>query len=101
MKQNYDDEEKINIQQEFYLVGWHHISSSAALTPLTPSPLPISEPGAFQEEQQKAIDIFFEGNDVSVTLPTGSTKSLICRIFNIYHLSSLNETGHYIYCAAR
>ena len=25
----------------------------------------------FQEEQQKAIDMFFEGNDVSVSSPTG------------------------------
>ena len=25
----------------------------------------------FQGEQQKAIDMFFEGNDVSVSLPTG------------------------------
>ena len=25
----------------------------------------------FEEEQQKAIDMFFEGNDVSVSLPTG------------------------------
>ena len=31
----------------------------------------------FQEEQQKAIDKFFEGNDVSVSLPTGCEKSLI------------------------
>ena len=38
----------------------------------------------FQEEQQKAIDIFFEGNDVFVSLPTGSGKSLIYRIFNIW-----------------
>ena len=33
---------------------------------------------------QKAIDIFFEGNDVFVSLPTGSGKSLIYRIFNIW-----------------
>ena len=26
---------------------------------------------AFEEEQQKAIDMFFEGNKVSVSLPTG------------------------------
>ena len=31
----------------------------------------------FQEEQQKAIDVFFVGNDVSVSLPTGYGKSLI------------------------
>ena len=42
----------------------------------------------FQEEQQKAIDIFFEGNDVPVSLPTGSGKSLIYHIFNISLLLS-------------
>ena len=31
----------------------------------------------FQEEQQKAIDIFFEGNDVSLSLPAGYGKILI------------------------
>ena len=30
-----------------------------------------------QEEQQKAIDMFLEGNDVSISLPTGYGKSLI------------------------
>ena len=29
----------------------------------------------FQGEQQKAIDMFFEGNDVSVSLPTGQPRS--------------------------
>ena len=28
-------------------------------------------PETFQEEQQKAIDMFFKGNNVSVLLPTG------------------------------
>ena len=31
----------------------------------------------FQEEHQKAINMFFEGNDDSVSLPTGYGKSLI------------------------
>ena len=31
----------------------------------------------FQEEQQKAIDMFFEGNTASVSLPTGYGKFLI------------------------
>ena len=31
----------------------------------------------FHEEQQKAIDVFFVGSDVSVSLPTGYGKSLI------------------------
>ena len=43
---------------------------------------------SFQEEQQKAIDMLSEGNDVSVSLPTGSGKSLIYRIFNISTLFS-------------
>ena len=38
----------------------------------------------FQEEQQKAIDMFFEGNDVFVSLPAGSGKSLIYRILNVW-----------------
>ena len=31
----------------------------------------------FQEEHQKAINMFLEGNDDSVSLPTGYGKSLI------------------------
>ena len=31
----------------------------------------------FQEEHQKAMNMFFEGNDDSVSLPTGYGKSLI------------------------
>ena len=31
----------------------------------------------FQEEQQKAIDMFLEGNDVSISLSTGYGKSII------------------------
>ena len=56
----------------------------------------------FQEEQQKAIDVFFVGNDVSVSLPTGYGKSLIYQPTPVIdHLSSLEGTGHYIYGAAR
>ena len=33
-----------------------------------------------QEEQQKAIEMFFEGNDVSVSLPTGYGKSIVYHI---------------------
>ena len=56
----------------------------------------------FQEEQQKAIDMFLEGNDVSVSLPTGNGKSLIYQAAPgvIDGLSPPKETGHYIYCAA-
>ena len=50
----------------------------------------------FQEEQQKAIDIFFEGNDVSLSLPTGYGKSLLYQAASVIgHLSSLGESGHY------
>ena len=42
----------------------------------------------FQEEQRKAIDMFSEGNDVSVSLPTGSGKPSIYRIFNVSPLFS-------------
>ena len=53
-------------------------------------------------EQQKAIDMFFEGNDVSVSLPTCYGKSLLYQAEPVIdHLSSPEETGHYIYCAAR
>ena len=31
----------------------------------------------FHEEQQKAIDLFFDGKDVFVSLPTGYGKSII------------------------
>ena len=56
----------------------------------------------FQEEQQKATEMFFEGNDVSVSLPTGYGKSLIYQAAPVIdRLSSLDESGHYIYCAAR
>ena len=55
-----------------------------------------------QEEQQKAIDIFFEGNDVSVPLPTVCGKSLLYQVAPVIdRLSSLEESGHYLYCAAR
>ena len=52
----------------------------------------------FQEEQQKAIDIFFEGNDVSLSLPTGYGKSLLYQAASVVdHLSSLGESGHYFF----
>ena len=52
----------------------------------------------FQEEQQKAIDIFFEGNDVSLSLPAGYGKSLLHQVASVIdHLSSLGEGGHYIF----
>lgn len=55
-----------------------------------------------QEEQQKAVDMFFEGNDVSVLLPTGYGKSLVYQAAPVIdRLSSREETDHYIYCAAR
>ena len=53
---------------------------------------------AFQEEQQKAIDMFFEGNGVSVSLPTGYGISLVYQAAPVIDLlSSLDETGHHIY----
>ena len=49
----------------------------------------------FQEAQQKAIDVFFEGNDVSVSLPTGYGKSLVHQAALVIDLlSSPEETGH-------
>ena len=50
----------------------------------------------FQEEQQKAIDMFSEGNDVSVSLPTGSRKSLLYRIFNLSPLFSRWNRPRYL-----
>ena len=56
----------------------------------------------FQEEQQKAIDMFFEGNDVSVSLLTGYRKSLIYQGAPVIdRLSPLEESGHFINYAAR
>ena len=56
----------------------------------------------FHEEQQKAIDVFFVGSDVSVSLPTGYGKSLIYQPTPVIdHLSSQEGTGRYIYGAAR
>ena len=46
--------------------------------------------------------MFFEGNDVSVSLLTGYGKSPIYQAAPVIdRLSLLEETGHYIYCAAR
>ena len=46
--------------------------------------------------------MFFEGNDASVSLPTGYGKSLIYQAAPVIdRLSSLDESGHYINCAAR
>ena len=48
-----------------------------------------------------AIGMFFEGNDISVSLPTGYVKSLIHQAAPaIDRLSPLEETGHYNFCAA-
>ena len=56
----------------------------------------------FQEEQQKAIDMFFKGNDVSVSLPIGYGKSLLYQAAPVIdRLSSLEESGHYFSCATR
>ena len=56
----------------------------------------------FQEEQQKVIDMFFEGNDVSISLLAGYGKSFLYQaVPMIDRLSSLGESGHYIYYAAR
>ena len=46
--------------------------------------------------------MFLEDNDVSISLPIGYEKSLIYQAAPmIDHLSSSEETGHYVYCAAR
>ena len=46
--------------------------------------------------------MFLEGNDVSISLPIGYEKSLIYQGAPVIdHLSSLEENGHYVYCAAR
>ena len=57
----------------------------------------------FQEEHQKAIDIkFFESNDVFFLLPIGYEKSLLYQAAPVIdRLSSLEESGHNIYCAVR
>ena len=58
--------------------------------------------GTVQEAQQKAIDTFFVGKDVSVLLPTGYGKSLINQAAPVMdRLSSLEETGYNIYFASR
>ena len=55
----------------------------------------------FQKDQQIAIDMFSKGNDVAVSLLTGYGKSPIYQAAPVIdRLSLLEETGHYIYCAA-
>ena len=55
----------------------------------------------FQEEKLKAIDIFFEGNDVFLSFPNGFGESLIYQAAPVIHrLSSLKESSDYIICAA-
>ena len=54
----------------------------------------------FQEEQQKAVDMFFEG--LQCLRLTGFGKSSIYQAAPVIdRLSFLDETGYYIYCAAR
>ena len=46
--------------------------------------------------------MFLEGKDVSVSISTRYGKSLLHQAAPVIdRLSSLEETGHYIYCAAR
>ena len=54
-----------------------------------------------EEELQKALDLFFVDNDVSVSLPTSYRKFLMYQAAPVIdRLPSLEGTGHYIYCAA-
>ena len=47
-------------------------------------------------------DMFLEGTDVCISLPSGYEKSLIYQAAPVKdRLSFLEETGHYIYCIAR
>lgn len=56
----------------------------------------------FEEERQKAIDMFFEDNDVSALLLTGYGKSPIYQAApEIDRLSSPEETVHNICRTAR
>ena len=57
----------------------------------------------FQEEHQKAIDIkFFESNDVFFLLPIAYEKYLLYQAAPVIdRLSSLEESGHNIYCVVR
>ena len=55
----------------------------------------------FQEEQQKAIDMVFEGNNVSVSLTTDYGKSVIYQAAQVIGRLSSLETGHYVYRATR
>ena len=55
----------------------------------------------FQEEQRKAIDIFFEGKNVFLSFSNGFGESLIYQAAPVIHrLSSLKKTSDYIICAA-
>ena len=46
--------------------------------------------------------MFFEGNDVSVSLPTVMENQLLYQAAPVIdRLSSQEESSHYIYCAAR
>ena len=47
----------------------------------------------FQKDQQKAIDMFFEGNDVSVSLLTGYGKSPIYQAAPVIDRLSLCPCG--------
>ena len=52
----------------------------------------------FHEEQQKAIDLFFDGKDVPVSLPAGYGKSYHISIDSSDPVASLEETVHYFHC---
>ena len=46
--------------------------------------------------------MFYDGNEVSVSLPISYEKSLIYKAAPLIdRVSSLVETGHFIYCIAR
>jgi len=51
----------------------------------------------FHEEQQNAIDLFFDGKDVFVSLPTGYVKSIIS-VDSSDPIAPLEETVNYFHC---
>ena len=53
---------------------------------------------AFQEEQQKTIDMFFEGNDASVSLPTGYIFYTSSRASDRSPLFSRRNRSLYLLC---